>query len=86
MRRPQGGLVDLMNCCYSMKHIPGRQNQAIRKEADTRLESLLLEGLASDSIPLDDNFWQRFKMKTEQIRQKYAGRTRKVGRTQKKAR
>jgi len=56
------------------------------KEADARLENLLLEGIASDSIPLNDEFWQLFKVKTEQIRQKYAGRTQKAGRTRKKAR
>jgi antitoxin ParD1/3/4 len=60
--------------------------EAQQKEADARLEALLLEGLASDSIPLNDEFWQCFKMKTEQIPRKYAGRTRKAGRTQKKAR
>jgi antitoxin ParD1/3/4 len=54
--------------------------EAQQKEADARLESLLLEGLASDSIPLNDEFWQRFKVKTEQIRQKYAGRTQKKAR------
>jgi len=39
------------------------------------LEALLLEGLASESIPLDEEFWQHFKAKTAKIRQKYAGRT-----------
>jgi antitoxin ParD1/3/4 len=60
--------------------------EAQQKEADARLEALLLEGLASDSIPLNDEFWQRFKVKTEQIRRKYAGRTQKAGGTHKKAR
>ncbi len=55
-------------------------------EADARLESLLLEGLTSDSIPLNDEFWQRFKVKAGHIRQKYAGHTQKARRTQKKAR
>jgi antitoxin ParD1/3/4 len=54
--------------------------EALQKEADAGLEALLLEGLASDSIPLNDEFWQRFKVKTEQIRQKYAGRTQKKAR------
>jgi antitoxin ParD1/3/4 len=51
--------------------------EAQQKEADARLEALLLEGLASDSIPLDDAFWQRFRTKTARIRRKYAGRTKK---------
>ena len=38
------------------------------------LEALLLEGLASESIPLDEEFWKRFGAKTAQIRQKYAHR------------
>jgi hypothetical protein len=41
------------------------------------LEALLLEGLASESIPLDEEFWQRFKAKTANIRRKYASRARK---------
>ncbi len=51
--------------------------EAQQKEADARLEALLLEGLASESIPLDEEFWRRFKAKTEKIRRKYAGRARK---------
>jgi antitoxin ParD1/3/4 len=51
--------------------------EAQQKEADARLEALLLEGLASESIPLDEEFWRRFKAKTAKIRQKYAGRTNK---------
>ena len=31
------------------------------EEEDPELEALLLEGLASESIPLNDEFWQRFK-------------------------
>lgn len=58
--------------------------EAQQKEADARLEELLLEGLASDSIPLDDVFWERFKVKTAQIRQKYAART-SQGHAKKKA-
>ena len=46
--------------------------EAQQNEADARLEALLLEGLASESIPLDEEFWKRFKTKTEQIRKKYA--------------
>ena len=46
--------------------------EAQQKEADARLEALLLEGLASESIPLDEEFWQRFAAKTARIRRKYA--------------
>jgi antitoxin ParD1/3/4 len=60
--------------------------EAQQKEADARLEALLLEGLASESIPLNDEFWQRLKVKTEQIRRKYAGRNPEAGGTKKKAR
>jgi antitoxin ParD1/3/4 len=51
--------------------------EAQQKEADARLEAFLLEGLASESIPLDEEFWQRFKAKTANIRRKYASRARK---------
>jgi antitoxin ParD1/3/4 len=60
--------------------------EAQQKEADARLEALLLEGLASESIPLNDEFWQHLKVKTEQIRRKYAGRSPEAGGTKKKAR
>jgi hypothetical protein len=49
-------------------------------DADAGLEALPLEGLSSESIPLDNEFWQRFKAKTDQIRRKYAGRTQRAGR------
>jgi hypothetical protein len=48
-----------------------------QRGSDAQLETLLLEGLCSDSIPLNDEFWRRFKAKTEHIRRKYAGRTQK---------
>jgi len=51
--------------------------EAQQKEADARLEALLLEGLASESIPLDEEFWRRFKARTAEIRRKYAGRKNK---------
>lgn len=54
-------------------HSPLREIR--QKEAEARLETLLLEGLASESIPLDEEFWQHFKAKTAKIRQKCAGRT-----------
>ena len=37
--------------------------EAQAKEEDARLEALLLEGLASKSIPLDDDFWKRLRGK-----------------------
>ncbi len=39
--------------------------EAQAKEADARLEALLLEGLASQRIPLDAEFRQRIEAKTE---------------------
>ena len=46
---------------------------AQEREAEARLEALLLEGLAPKSMPLDEEFWDRFKAKTAEIRRKYAG-------------
>jgi putative addiction module CopG family antidote len=46
------------------------------KEEDARLEALLLEGLASKRIPLDDDFRKRLEFKTDQILEKYKGRAR----------
>jgi antitoxin ParD1/3/4 len=48
--------------------------EAQAKEEDARLEALLLEGLASKSIPLDDDFWNRLEAKTEKIIEKRAAR------------
>jgi antitoxin ParD1/3/4 len=48
--------------------------EAQAKEEDARLEALLLEGLASKGIPLDDDFWNRLEAKTEKILQKHAVR------------
>jgi antitoxin ParD1/3/4 len=48
--------------------------EAQAKEEDARLEALLLEGLASKSIPLDDDFWKRLEAKTEKILEKRAVR------------
>ncbi len=40
--------------------------EAQRKEADARLEALLLEGLASgDPIPIDEKFWSDLTAETE---------------------
>jgi hypothetical protein len=49
---------------------------ALAKEEDARLEALLLEGLASKRIPLDDDFRKRLEVKTDQILEKYKGRAR----------
>lgn len=46
------------------------------KEADARLEALLLEGLASQRLPLNADFWTRLEAKTEAIIDKH--RTRKA--------
>lgn len=44
------------------------------KEEDARLEALLLEGLASKSLPLDKDFWKRLETKTEAILDKHIAR------------
>jgi antitoxin ParD1/3/4 len=44
------------------------------KEEDARLEALLLEGLASKSLPLDGDFWKRLEAKTEAIIDKHNAR------------
>lgn len=46
------------------------------KEQEARLEALLLEGLASRSIPLDAGFRERLEARTEQILDKYRDRAR----------
>jgi antitoxin ParD1/3/4 len=48
--------------------------EAQAKEEDARLEALLLEGLASKSVPLNDVFWNRLEAKTEKILEKHAAR------------
>jgi antitoxin ParD1/3/4 len=48
--------------------------EAQAKERDARLEALLLEGLASKSIPLDASFRQGLEAKVEQILDKYKDR------------
>ena len=42
------------------------------KQEDARLEALLLEGLATKSLPLHRDFWKRLEDKTEAIIDKYA--------------
>ena len=44
------------------------------KEQDTRLEALLLEGLESKSIPLDDEFWTGLQAKSAKILERHAVR------------
>ena len=44
------------------------------KEEDARLEALLLEGLASQRLPLDGDFWKRMEAKTEAILDKHSAR------------
>jgi antitoxin ParD1/3/4 len=48
--------------------------EAQEKEHDARLEALLLEGLASKSIPLDDQFRRGVESKVEQILDRYKRR------------
>jgi antitoxin ParD1/3/4 len=48
--------------------------EAQAKEEDARLEALLLEGLASKGIPLNEDFWHRLEAKTEKILEKHAAR------------
>jgi antitoxin ParD1/3/4 len=50
--------------------------EAQAKEQDARLEALLLEGLASKSIPLDTKFRQGLEARVEQILDKYKDRLR----------
>jgi len=44
------------------------------KEADARLETLLLEALESRRLPLGEDFWKRLEAKTEAIIDKHAAR------------
>jgi antitoxin ParD1/3/4 len=46
------------------------------KEAEARLEALLLEGLASNRLPLDDTFLRGLETKTAAILDKYKDRKR----------
>ena len=48
--------------------------EAQAKEEDARLEMLLLEGLVSKRIPLDDAFRSRLEAKIEQVIDKYKDR------------
>jgi antitoxin ParD1/3/4 len=48
--------------------------EAQAKEEEARLETLLLEGLASKRLPLDDAFLRGLETKTTQILEKYRDR------------
>jgi antitoxin ParD1/3/4 len=48
--------------------------EAQAKEEDARLEALLLEGLASQRLPLDADFRKRIEAKAEAILDKYKDR------------
>jgi len=48
--------------------------EAQAKEQDARLEALLLEGLASKTLPLDAEFRKGLEAKAEQILEKYKDR------------
>jgi antitoxin ParD1/3/4 len=50
--------------------------EAQAKEKEARLEALLLEGLASERIPLDAEFRKRVAVKAEQILDRYKDRPR----------
>jgi antitoxin ParD1/3/4 len=41
------------------------------KDEDARLETLLLEGLASRSLPLNQEFWKRVEAKAEAVLDKH---------------
>jgi antitoxin ParD1/3/4 len=45
------------------------------KEENARLETLLVEGLASQPIPLDSAFWKRLETNTEAIIGRHSSRT-----------
>ncbi|MGE0226481.1 MAG: type II toxin-antitoxin system ParD family antitoxin [Acetobacteraceae bacterium] len=46
------------------------------REEEARLEALLLEGLASRGIPVDDTFRRRLETKVEQVLEKHKDRVR----------
>jgi antitoxin ParD1/3/4 len=50
--------------------------EARSKEHDSRLDALLLEGLAANAAPLDSAFRQRLEVKVEQILDQHKDRTR----------
>jgi len=54
----------------------GLLREAQAKEAEARLETLLLEGLASREIPLDAAFRQGLEAKVEQLLDRHKDRVR----------
>ena len=57
------------------EYFRGLLREAQEKEREAHLETLLLEGLASRSIPLDDQFRKGLEAKVEKILDKYKDRT-----------
>jgi antitoxin ParD1/3/4 len=47
------------------EYVSSLLREAQEREADARLEALLLEGLASDPIPVDEEYWKSLKERTE---------------------
>jgi antitoxin ParD1/3/4 len=58
------------------EYFRGLLREAQTKEHDARLEALLLEGLASNTLPLDAAFRQRLESKVEQILHRHKDRAR----------
>jgi antitoxin ParD1/3/4 len=58
------------------EYIRGLLRDAQAKEQDARLETLLLEGLASQRIPLDAGFRQGLEAKLDKIVDQYKDRAR----------
>jgi len=56
------------------EYFRGLLREAQEKEQEARLETLLLEGLASKSIPLDAQFRQSLEAKVEKILGRYKDR------------
>jgi antitoxin ParD1/3/4 len=56
------------------EYIRSLLRDAQAKEEESRLEALLLEGLASNRLPLDNDFWKRMEAKTQAIIDKHANR------------
>jgi antitoxin ParD1/3/4 len=69
-----GALMQFVNAQVANKgygdvseYIRSLVHEAQKREADARLEALLLEGLASgDPIPVDENFWSDLRKEAEQ--------------------
>ena len=57
------------------EYFRGLLREAQEKGREARLEALLLEGLASNRIELNDHFRRRLEGKVEQILAKYEDRT-----------